>query len=270
MCKAHRSKPRKKKMAMKTLRSIWMGVLLALVCVTPVMAQAALSLDVSKTFGYNLGNQIRGTFSMKASGPADLQSVTFLIDGQPVGKAEAAPFAIQFQTASYTVGMHELSATGTTASGQTLTSPVKNFEFISAQTEQSGMAKIVVPLLGLIGGIFVVMMLFQFVLFRGRKREPVALGTQRNYGIRGGAICPRCGRPTPIHWSAMNMGIMTKMDFCDNCGRYGLLRPRPLAELRRAEQAELADAQTAVAIPEPTAEDKLKQQLDSSRYEELK
>ncbi len=257
-------------MKTKAIRSIVVGLLLALVCTAPVLAQAALNLDVRKDFGYNLGNQIRGTFSMKASGPADLKSVTFLIDGNVVGKADAAPFAFQFQTANYAVGMHELSAIGTTAGGQTLTSPVKRFDFVSADAEQSGMAKVVVPLLGLVGGIFVVMMLFQFVLFRGRKREPVALGTQRNYGIRGGAICPRCGRPTPIHWSAMNMGIMTKMDFCDNCGRYGLLHPRPLAELRRAEQAELADAAPRSAIPEPTAEEKLKQQLDSSRYEDMK
>jgi hypothetical protein len=233
------------------------------------LAQSGLTLDVSKNFGYNLGNQIRGNFSMKVSGPADLQSVTFLIDGKAVGKAEAAPFVFQFQTGDYSVGVHELSATGVTAGGQTLTSPVKRFDFVSAEAEQSGMAKVVVPLLGLIAGIFVVMMLFQFVLFRGRKREPVTPGTQRNYGIRGGAICPRCGRPTPIHWSAANMGITTKLDFCDNCGRYGLLHPRPLAELRRAEQAELADAQPAVASSESSAEENLKQQLDSSRYEDV-
>jgi hypothetical protein len=257
-------------MKMKAIRSIVVGLLLALACAAPALAQSGLSLDVSKTFGYNLGNQIRGTFSMRASGPADLQSVTFLIDGKAVGKADAAPFSFQFQTANYAVGMHELSATGVTAGGQSLTSPVRRFEFVSAQAEQSGMAKVVVPLLGLVAGIFVVMMLFQFVLFRGRKREPLPLGMQRNYGLRGGAICPRCGRPTVIHWSAANMGITTKLDFCDNCGRYGLLHPRPLAELRRAEQAELADAAPQAAIPEPTAEERLKQQLDSSRYEDMK
>jgi hypothetical protein len=255
---------------MKRLNSIWLGLLFALVCAAPALAQVALTLDVSKNFGYNLGSQIRGNFSMKVSGSADLQSVTFLIDGKAVGKAEAAPFVFQFQTGDYSVGVHELSATGVTAGGQTLSSPVRSFEFVSAETEQSGMAKVVVPLLALVGGIFVVMMLFQFVLFRGRsKREPVAPGTQRNYGIRGGAICPRCGRPTPIHWSAMNMGIMTKMDFCDNCGRYGLLHPRPLAELRRAEEAELKEAQAQSPVHAHSAEETLKEQLDSSRFEEM-
>ncbi|HEY3344728.1 MAG TPA: Ig-like domain-containing protein [Anaerolineaceae bacterium] len=256
-------------MKTKAIRSIVVGLLLALVCTAPALAQAALNLDVRKDFGYNLGNQIRGTFSMRASGPADLQSVTFLIDSKAVGKADAAPFAFQFQTANYAVGMHELSATGVTAGGQSLTSPVKRFEFVSAQAEQNGMGKVVVPLLGLIAGIFVVMMLFQFVLFRGRKREPVPLGTERQYGIRGGAICPRCGRPTPIHWSAMNMGITTKLDFCDNCGRYGLLHRRPLAELRRAEQAELLGAQAQSPVHAHSAEETLKEQLDSSRFEEM-
>jgi len=254
---------------MKTLRSLLIAVLLALVCAAPALAQSALNLTVNRDFGYNLGSQIRGTFSMKASGPSDLTSVTFFIDGQPVKQVDAAPFAFQFQTTSYADGFHDLSATGVTAGGQTLTSPMRRFEFVSASQEQSGMGKIVLPILGIVVVLFVVILGFQFLAFRRRKREPVPLGTHRNYGVFGGAICPRCGRPTPIPLGAMNLGF-SRLAFCENCGRFGILHPVKLEQLRRAEDAELQDAKSQVTIPEPTAEEKLKQQIDSSRYEDMK
>jgi hypothetical protein len=255
---------------MKPIRSTLLAILLALVFFVPVLAQTALSLGVEKAFGYNLGSQIRGTFTLKANGPSDLKSATFLIDGKPIRSVEAAPFAIQIQTGAYPAGMHDLSVTALTASGQTLTAPVRRYEFASAAQEQSGMKSIIIPLLGLVGVIFAVQIAFQFVAYRKRKHEPVPLGAHRNYGLPGGAICPRCGRPTPLHMTGINLGFRTKLDTCENCGRYGSLRVRSKGELLQAEEAELKEAQSQMPIHELTPEEKLKQQVDSSRYEEMK
>ena len=43
----------------------------------PASAQAALQLTVHKTFGFDNGSQIQGSFRLDASGPANLASVTF-------------------------------------------------------------------------------------------------------------------------------------------------------------------------------------------------
>ncbi|HEX9012688.1 MAG TPA: Ig-like domain-containing protein [Anaerolineaceae bacterium] len=258
---------------MKAKRGILFGMVLVLalaVSAGTVLAQAALNLSVTKSFGYNLGDQIRGTFRLSASGPGSLRSVTFLIDGQPIQTVSAAPFAVQFQTTTYTDGWHDLSATAETADGQRLASDTRRFQFLSASQQQTGFTKVIAPLLGVVVVIMVGMTAVQFLAFRGRKREPIPLGAHRNYGIRGGSICPRCGRPTPLHLGAINLGFGTKLDMCENCGRYGVLRVRPLVELRRAEEAEIASAQPDLPVREPTPEEKLKQQLDSSRYEDTK
>ena len=255
---------------MKALRGFLGGLAALLLLASPVLAQTGLNLSVRKDFGYNNGSQIRGTFSMSVSSPESLRSVTFFIDGKQVGVASAAPFSWQFQTTDFADGWHQLTATALTAGGQALTSDARRFEFISQAQEQSGMSRIIVPILGIVAGIFVLMIGFQFLAFRSRKREPVPLGAHRRYGIRGGAICPRCGRPTPIHLTALNVGIGTKLDTCENCGRFGLLRPRPLEELRRAEAAEVADARPDAPVREQSAEERLREQLDSSRYDEMK
>jgi hypothetical protein len=255
---------------MKTLRSLIFALFFTAVWAVPALAQTPLNLDIRKDFGYDLGSQIRGTFTLAASGPADLTSVTFLIDGQSIRQVSAAPFSVQFKTTDFPDGFHDLQVTGQTSAGQALTSPARRFEFISAAAQQADFSKVTVPLLGLVAAIFVVMMAVQFLTFRNRKREPVPLGAQRRYGLRGGAICSRCGRPIPLHLAAINLGIGTKLDFCENCGRYGILRVRSLNELRRAEADELKDAQPQTLAHEPTPEERLKQQLDSSRFEEMK
>jgi hypothetical protein len=255
---------------MKSLRALLFALFFAAVCAIPALAQTPLSLEIRKDFGFDLGSQIRGTFTLSAAGPADLASVTFLVDGKALRQVSAAPFATQFQTTDFPDGWHDLQVTGLTAAGQALTSPAVRFEFLSAAGQQAGFSKVTGPILGLVVGIFVVLIAAQFVGFRNRKRAPVPLGTPRRYGLRGGAICPRCQRPTPLHFGALNLGIGTKMDYCENCGRYGILHPRPLADLRRAEEAELQSAQASGPIHAPTPEEQLKQQIDSSRYEDLK
>ena len=60
------------------------------------------------------------------------------------------------------------------------------------------------------------------------------------------------------------MGLFNKLDRCPYCGRWGFLRRRSLEELRAAEAAELDGVQGFE--PEISEEEKLRKELDDSRY----
>jgi len=234
----------------------------------PAFAQSELTFTVHRDFGYGNGSQIRGNFSMQVTSPTALKSVAFKIDGAVIQEVTAAPFKISFTTSSYPDGWHELTATAVTADGRTIDSSPKRFNFVSAAEQTTGMKTIILPVLGAALGLMVLMAAGQYFIFRGRRRETVPLGAQRNYGISGGTICPRCERPFPLHWWGLNL-IGGKLDTCDHCGRWGIYHRRKPAELARAEAAELEAAQPETPIHEPTPEEKLKQQLEQSRYQDL-
>jgi hypothetical protein len=250
----------------KPILSLLLTLLLTSLAI-PVMAQSTLTLLVRKEFGFNAASQINGTFSMDVNTDAQLASVTYKVDGQVLQEVKAPPFKIQFKTGSYAIGWHDLTATAVTTSGQTLESPAKRFQFVSADQQSSAMGKMIFPILGAVAVLLVVMMAFQLVIFRSKKHAPIPLGEPRKYGISGGAICPRCGRPFAIHWYAMN--LFGKLDRCDHCGRWGIFHQKPLSVLRAAEAAELTQAQPASPIREETPEEQLRKQLDSSRYEDI-
>ena len=74
-----------------------------------------LQLGLSRDFGYGgFGNDIQGLFSMKIKNPPqNLVSVEFFIDTTLVGTDAESPFAVQFNTDSYSLGEHSLHAVGT-------------------------------------------------------------------------------------------------------------------------------------------------------------
>jgi hypothetical protein len=241
--------------------------LFALAWAAPALAQSELTLGVSKTFGYNSGSQIRGTFTLSVRGANTLQSVTYLIDGKPMQPLTAAPFEYRFDTTSYADGWHALSASALTSDGRSLTTDVVRLQFVSAAEEQSSMSKIILPILGLVAVIILGTGALQFVTFRRGKNAAVPLGTEREYGIAGGAICPRCGRPFALHVMTPHF-FNGKYETCPNCGRSGLFYRVPLGNLRQAEAAELKMAQAGQPVSAQSEEDKLRQQLDDSRYDD--
>jgi hypothetical protein len=232
----------------------------------PARAQTSqLQLSVRRNFGYGGGDQIQGSFSMLASGPADLKQVTFKIDDQVVGTVTAAPFQVDFSTDSYALGWHTLTAAGTTASGQSLVSDPRRFEFVSAAAGWQSVGRILVPILGVLGLALVAGLSIAVMDIRRSRAAPTPLGAERHYGLLGGAVCPKCGRPFARHWWGLNAGL-GKLDRCPHCGKWSIVRAQPLEQLRAAEAAELKDAQGA-PVPELSPEEKLRRQLDDSRYD---
>ena len=257
---------------MKHLLRCFALTIVVLVVAAPVLAPAALAqgdelqLAVRRNFGYGGGDQIQGSFTMAATGPTDLASVTFKIDAQVVGTANAAPFQVSFNTADYGLGWHDLTAEGHTTGGQTLVAAPRRFDFVSAATGYQAAGRVVLPVLGvvllalLVGGGIALMDI------RRSQASPTPLGAERHYGLMGGTICPKCGRPFERHWWALNAGL-GKLDRCPHCGKWSIVRALPLDQLRAAEAAELKQAEGTLLVPELSPEEKLRRQLDDSKFD---
>ncbi len=174
-----------------------------------------------------------------------------------------APFKYSFVTGDYPDGIHEMGAVVTLKDGTTLNPTPESYNFISANAEQVNMGQILWPLLGIIVAVIAIVILSQ-VLASRRGLAHVEPGTQRNYGIAGGAVCPKCGRPTPLHMMSINL-LAGKYDRCENCGKWSVMRRASIADLRAAEEAEAA-ASKPTDLPEKSEEEKLRDMLDKSKY----
>lgn len=233
---------------------------------TPVFAQqqGPYSLGIKRIFGYNSGDQIRGTISMFVNGPeANIQSVQFMIDGKVVAEITQTPFSVNFITTDYASGYHDLSASIQTKDGPSYDVGVR-LDFATAEQESSGVFRIAGPLLGLVLLITLGGAAIQVFFFRGKFKN-LPPGTERTYGFQGGSICPRCKRPYSLHVWALNL-FGSKFDRCDFCGKWAVVRPLSIDKLRAAERAELESSAPPTPIAEKSEEEKLREMLDKSKY----
>ncbi len=248
---------------MKTVRIAFAAAVLAAAWfAASALAQSEpLKMSLSRDFGYSLGGDIQGTFSFHVSGPSDLVRVDFYIDQTKIGEDTTAPYSLQFNTDNYPLGTHEMYALGYTSGGQELRSNTATANFVSASEGGAATLRIVVPILIV---VFAAMVLSAVLpILTGRRKGSLPPGTQRKYTF-GGSICPRCKRPFPLPLLGMNW-FVGKITRCPNCGRWGLFREFSIADLRAAEQAEV---QAAPAAPEASADEKLKKDLDESKYQD--
>jgi len=243
------------------IAALFLGVL----AVTVVSAQTEeLTISFSRDFGYSSGTgDIQGTFSMKVGGPADLARVEFYIDDTKIGEDSETPFRIQFVTDNYPLGSHEMYAIGYSVDGREYRSRVVTANFVSAEEGWQAAGKIAIPLIVVVFGAILLSAVVPMLVGRGKLKE-LPLGAERKYGIGGGGICPKCHRPFPMPLFSMHLGF-SKLARCPFCGKWGMVKVQPLAKLREAEQAELKQAQEA--LPETSAEEKLKKELDESKYQ---
>lgn len=228
-------------------------------------SSSAYRLNVSRLFGYSSGNQVKGSFRLSIVGLTDIQSVDYQIDGKVMATVNTAPFQLDFQTETYPLGVHTLSAIVTTTDGRNVELPDRQFEFATAQQEQQSIVNVIVPLGSVVLLAVALGVGLPFIFNRNKKHEFVPLGTARSYGFRGGAICPKCQRPTVLHPFAPHFGFRTKYDVCENCGKWSLMTVLPEGELRKAEAEEAKSIQNNHLAPK-TEEEKLKEILDDSKY----
>lgn len=224
------------------------------------------TLNVQRTFGYSSGNgNIRGNFRLAVIGPeANIQSVVFLLDGQPIGTVTETPFQIDIQTQNFSEGTHTFSAAVTSLDGMVHEVFGGTFTFISSQQQWSSMFGIITAIFGVIIVAAAIGILFSY-LSTGKSVKDLPAGAERKYGISGGGVCPHCRRPFAFHWWGLNL-VGTKYDRCDYCGRFNKVKGLSREELREAEQAELVSGQQAQLADSKSLEEKYKEMLDQSRY----
>ena len=251
------------------MKKLFLGFLVAiLISLTAVfVAQAQgeeLTITFSRDFGYSSGGgDIQGLFSIKVNGPDTLTKVVFYIDDDAIGEDTEAPFKLQFNTDSYTLGQHAIYAAGTTSDGRELKTKVVHANFVSASEGTQSAMRILIPILGIVAVAVVLAAVIPVIT--GRKTIPLEPGTPRNYPL-GGAVCPKCQRPFAVHIYGLNLGL-GKLDRCPYCGKWSVVRRESLQKLRAAEEAELERARETGSVPGMTEEEKLKKQLEDSKFQ---
>lgn len=248
---------------MKRFRlALLIAVLLSLIAVFQVYAQAGqLTLSMSRDWGYGgLNGDIEGLFSMHVTGPGDLNRVDFYIDNTKIGQVTQPPFNLQFSTDNYPLGSHQMSAKGYSSSGQEYSSNVIVGNFVPKQST----LKFVLPILIIVVVAVLLSALFPMLATRG-KRSSIPLGSERKYGAGGGGICPHCHRPFALPLFSAHIGF-SKLTVCPFCGKWGLVRLESITKLREAEKAEL-DSAKAEKPPEVSEEEKLRKEIDDSKYQ---
>ncbi len=124
---------------------------------------------------------------------------------------------------------------------------------------------------GLIVAAIIVLVVFAIRLAplafsRNRSHAHLPLGAPRDYGLAGGGVCPRCHRPFPFGLLTLNFGLGTKLTRCPFCGKWNVAHRLSLAELRAAEEAEVAEAQANQPVFHKSETEKTKEALDDSRF----
>ena len=254
---------------MKNNRFVLLIVLLAVLVfslsiVTGAVAQSEqLVLRMSRDWGYGgFNGDIQSLFSMRVTGPTDLVRVEFYIDNAKIGQVTQLPYNLQFNTDDFALGNHKLYAIGYSANGKQYLSNSISANFVP---QQSAM-KFILPILGIVLAAILLSALVPFLSSRARHAS-TPLGAERNYGIGGGGICPKCHRPFALPLLSAHLGF-SKLAMCPNCGKWSLVRVESIDKLREAEKAELEWARTE----KPSAisdEENLNKEIDDSKYQGL-
>ena len=249
----------------KNINVLLITILVSLAIISAVSAQGEeLTLSLSRDFGYGgFNGDIQGTFSVKASGPATLERVQFFLDETLLGEDTEAPFAIQFVTDNYPTGAHVLSAVGYITDGKQLKSQTISALFVSKEEGSTAALKMIVPILAVVFGAMAISAIISIINVRKSKKLPA--GATRSYTF-GGGICPKCKRPFGFQLLGLNM-IGGKLTPCPHCGKWSIVKRASMIDLHAAELAELDTEK--VQIPEASDEEKMRKELDDSRYQNL-
>jgi ribosomal protein L32 len=214
----------------------------------------ALELKINRDKGFGLGGQIQGRFSLKVSGPENLQRVEFYIDDTKMGEDSSPPYGFNFNTGDYERGTHALWALGTLSDGSEIRSNRITRQFASMQSAALIVGAIIVLIVGF--------RLASHYLTRGKSSTSKA-----SYGFLGGTICSKCGQPFGIHWWSIRLGF-SRFDRCPHCGKWSMVNRVSPDHLEAAEEKhrEPEQFESSAAEQESDDQDELRRQLDDSRY----
>ncbi|MFQ5615715.1 MAG: Ig-like domain-containing protein [Anaerolineales bacterium] len=220
-----------------------------------------LELKLTRDWGYGgFKGHIQGTFSLRASGPDTLVEVRFIIDDEGVNVDTEPPYRYQFRTDEYPPGDHTLTAIGTLADGSQIRAREIKRHFLSDEEARQETMKFVVPLLVGVGGLTLLGIIGPLLLGRKREHRP------GQYGIAGGAVCPRCTLPFSRHVLSPNL-LAKKLERCPHCRKWSAVPRAAPAALETAE-ARLAQENIRGELPPESEEERLRKLIEESRFDD--
>jgi hypothetical protein len=223
---------------------------------------AGLTLSLSRDFGYaGFNNDIQGLFSITVQGPSGLERVEYYLDSTKLGESQNPPFRLQFTTDSYALGWHKLTAVGYMTDGRALNSNSITVEFVPAKSSLG----VILPILAVV--LLAVLAASLIPLLSGRKLARLTPGSERSYGVGGGAVCPRCDRPFPLTIFSMHVGSQ-KLARCPFCGKWSFVHAEALDVLRRAEKDEIDKSEPLGPVARETEADTMNKDIDESKYQD--
>lgn len=228
---------------------------------TAVMAQESpFTLRMVRDWGYGNGTDINGRMSLSVKGDqAQIQQVTFFIDGEVMASVTSAPFKLQFDTNNFESGMHRLTAEVKTIAGETYTTNGLVSNFVEKGAANQSTLKILL----LVGGIVAVSMGIQFLMQKNANKNPKYDKNGRiQYGVWGAAVCPSCGQPFNRSFLGINL-VGVRLERCPHCGKLVAARRASPLEIERANQ------KTQPEEPQKFVEKPEEDDLDESRFVDL-
>ena len=87
------------------------------------------------------------------------------------------------------------------------------------------------------------------------------------YGAFGGVVCPNCTLPYGLTMGKINLGIGA-LSRCPHCGKWRVVRRASPEALAAAEERLRGQAGPGDEAPKENEEEKLRRELDNSRFEE--
>ena len=233
----------------------------ALLITSPALAQdqpEELLISFTRNFGYGGFGKIQGTFTLKVQNPEGFTKVEYLLDGEVVNTTTESPFKYQFNTSSFPVGIHTISAIGYLADGSTVLAPEISREFISSSDAWSNTGSMIIPILAAVAVVTVLGAAIPMLMGRKKVHKPGV------YGAAGGAICRKCGMPFSRNFLSPNL-LVGKLERCPHCGKLDIVPAASAAALQEAEERLAADGETE--IKDISEEEKLRRMIDDSRYD---
>jgi hypothetical protein len=110
-----------------------------------------------------------------------------------------------------------------------------------------------------VGGFTLVGALVPALMGRGKEFR------SGQYGAAGGAVCPRCTFPYSRNILAPNL-VVGKLQRCPHCGKWAIVPRASQSNLEAAEERWAREGTSTVEAP--SEEERVRQMLDDSRYDE--
>ncbi|TAK12675.1 MAG: hypothetical protein EPO32_08005 [Anaerolineae bacterium] len=233
----------------------------------PALAQSedpGLRLKLHRDFGYGgFSGDIQGNFSLTVDGPADLVTVRYYIDETLLDESGDSPdFRVRFVTDDHAPGLHVLSAVGVLADGSELNSQTIQSYFLSKESADDMVFGIIGPIFAIVGVVVALSALAPLMM--GKRRKAFKPG---QYGMLGGAVCPKCARPFSLTFFGLKLGF-ARLEHCPHCGKWSLVRRARPEDLEAAERLMMSSDAAGAAEMGETEADRLRRMVDESRYDE--